>query len=433
MSLVRRILVFLITLEARLALVLHRPRIVAVTGNLGKTSVKDAIFAAVSSRGHVRKSNKSFNSDIGVPLAILGLENPWSNPFLWIWTLVRGFFAACTPLFPSLLILEVGADAPGDIASIATWLHADIAVFTGVPEVPVHIENFGSRERVLTEKRALFLGLRPGGVVVSIDDASAAEVLHDISARRVVYGLSASCNVGGTDREVVYENGKPIGMRAHVRIGEDSFPLVVHGSLGVSRILAALAGVAVAKELGVSIEAALDGLASMSPTPGRMRLLSGVHKSTVIDDSYNSSPAAAIAALDILRDIEREGRRIAVLGDMLELGEHSKRMHRSVGVHAAAACDMLVTVGTRSRDIAASAREGGFPSDSVFEYEAGDPGHVGRAIADMLRPGDVVLIKGSQGMRLERAVFEIIEDKSTAQKLLVRHDPVWRHKPVGRP
>lgn len=163
MRFIRNILVRIITWEARLMLHRLRPSIIAVTGSVGKTTTKDAIFSVLSSRLYIRKSAKSFNSEIGVPLTILGLENPWSDPFLWVGTIVRGLFrAALSQEYPTWLVLEVGADRPGDIRTVAAWLKPHVVVYTGVPEVPVHVEYFGSPEAVFKEKRALAEYLRPG-------------------------------------------------------------------------------------------------------------------------------------------------------------------------------------------------------------------------------------------------------------------------------
>ena len=149
----------------------YKPRIVAVTGSVGKTSTKDAIYAVLASRYHVRRSDKSFNSEIGLPLTILGVPNGWSNPLRWLGNLIDGvsliFFRAS---YPEWLVLEVGADRPNDIRSVAQWLPVEVAVVTRLPEVPVHVEFFDSPEEVVEEKASLISALRPGGTLVLFDD-----------------------------------------------------------------------------------------------------------------------------------------------------------------------------------------------------------------------------------------------------------------------
>lgn len=425
MRFVRAALVFLLTLEARVALAAHHPRIVAVTGNLGKTTTKDAIFAVVSPQFRARKSSKSFNSDIGVPLGILGLDNPWSNPFKWIWTLVCGFFLAILPGFPELLVLEVGADKPGDISSIAKWLQPDIAVFTGVPKIPVHIAYFDSADALMREKTTLFEHMKQNGTIVGNgDNERTSQLRTGFSQRSILYGFRDQ-DVAAANPEVWYEGDEPVGMTAALK---PEGTLRVRSSLGKPPLYAALAALAVASVLGIERAAALRSIEKQEPTPGRMRILKGINASVLIDDSYNSSPAAALSALETLQEV-RGTRKIAVLGDMRELGEKSVEAHREVGARAAKVADLLITVGEESRVLAQAAREAGMPSERIREYGYDSSQEVGRDLATEVHSGDVVLVKGSQNkIRLERCVYEVLADRSQAAELLVRFDPAWRKK-----
>lgn len=425
MKFMRSTLVSLLTFEARLALATHRPKIVAITGNLGKTTTKDAIFAVVSARLNARKSLKSFNSDIGVPLAILGLGNPWSNPLKWLWTLVRGFFSAISPGFPELLVLEVGADKPGDIASIAKWLQPDTAVFTGVPKIPVHIAYFDSADALMREKMSLFEYLRSNGTIVANgDNERSAELLAKFSQRSITYGFGDQ-TVAAADPKMWYDYNEPLGMTALLKTGET---LRVRGVLGKPPLYAALAALAIASELGIERSSALRSIENYQQTPGRMRILKGINGSVIIDDSYNSSPAAALSALKTLKEIRSE-RKIAVLGDMRELGGKSVEAHLEIGAYAANVADLLITVGEESRVLAQAARDAGMPKERIREYGYDSSQEVGQRLAKEVRAGDVVLVKGSQNrIRLERCVYELLPDRSQAARLLVRFDPAWRKK-----
>jgi UDP-N-acetylmuramoyl-tripeptide--D-alanyl-D-alanine ligase len=140
MLIFKNIITAILTLEARAVLWRYKPKVIAVTGSVGKTTTKDAIFAVLSPHVHVRKSQKSFNSEIGVPLTILGLESGWRDPLVWLSNIVQGFLLVIIKSdYPSWLVLEVGADRPGDIKNIARWLRPDIAVITAIPEIPVHV------------------------------------------------------------------------------------------------------------------------------------------------------------------------------------------------------------------------------------------------------------------------------------------------------
>lgn len=425
MPIIRSVLVFLLTLEAKLVLTRHKPKVIAVTGNVGKTTTKDAIYAALKPHVSVERSKKSFNSDIGVPLAILGLENPWSDPFMWIYTLGAGLTRLFGE-FPEWLILEVGADRPGDIRAIAKWLKPLHVVYTGVPKIPVHVEYFGSAEAVFREKRSLAEYMRSGGkLIVNGDDERAHLLKGDYRGAYVSYGFSEDCDFRASHDEVELDGKKPLGMRFRLEHDGSSVPVVLRGALGRPRIFAALAALAVADVLGIDAVSAGASLGEWEPTPGRMRLIEGMHETTIIDDTYNSSPAAVLSALDTLKSLKTRTRKIAILGDMLELGKESKEAHREVGERAAHSAGMLITVGFRSRAIGEAALDAKMPDDKIREYEQGEAARAAAELKLELHKGDIVLIKGSQGMRMEAAVKVLMAHPEQAGALLVRQEEKW--------
>lgn len=429
MHFLKQILVFIITWEARLVLKRYAPRVIAVTGSVGKTTTKDAIYAALADDLHVRKSAKSFNSDVGVPLTILGLENAWSNPLRWMENVLRGVWLLIGPHeYPKWLALEVGADRPGDIRTIAAWLKPDIVVLTGVPEIPVHVEFFSSPEEVLKEKSSLAEHLRPGGkIIINGDDARLRELQVAYRGACITYGLGADNDFCASHDEVLYVDGVPEGVRFRVNHDGSSVPVAVHGALGIPRVYAATAALAVGHVVGLDLVAIAQAIESWVPPPGRVRIVRGVNGSVIIDDTYNSSPSAALAALDTLKGVQAK-RRIAVMGDMLELGKYSADAHRSVGQHAAKCATVLITVGFRSRAMGEAALDAGMRDERVFEYEHTEAERAGRELAPKLKKGDVVLVKGSQSMRMEKTVRALMEDPSQAEALLVRMDPEWQKR-----
>lgn len=424
-KLIRSILVSLLTWEARLVLHRHQPRIIAITGSVGKTTTKDAVYAALAPHLSVAASKKSFNSDIGVPLAILQLENPWSNPVAWIRTLVQGLAHLRGP-YPQWLVLEVGADRPGDIRRIARWLQPHLVIYTGVPKTPAHVEYFASANAVFHEKRTLIEYLRPGGkVFVYADDPRAHELKQSFRAAFISYGFSEDADFRASHDEIDLVDRTPIGLRFRLEREGLSVPVAIQGSLGRPRILAALAALAVAHELGIDAVSASSALSAWEQTPGRMRLIEGAHGSTIIDDTYNSSPVAALAALDTLASIKNRGRKIALLGDMLELGRESAEAHRTVGERAGETVTLLATCGIRARAMAEAALDAGLSGDKVRQYEQSEVTRAAAEIKRELKKGDVVLVKGSQGMRMEFAVKELMAHPEQAAQLLVRQDEEW--------
>ncbi len=424
----RSVVVFILTWEARLVLHRHKPRIIAVTGSVGKTTTKDAIYAALSQTHHIRKSAKSFNSDFGVPLTILGLESGWSDPWKWFVNMIDGAFVIFSNQYPKWLVLEVGADRPGDISSIARWLRPDVSVITGVPDIPVHVEYFNSPGEVLKEKRALADYLKPGGtLILNGDEARMRMLQNSFRGTSVTYGFDERNTYAAVGEQIVYEDAVPVGMSCKVIRKGGSLELMVRGALGRPRIYAALAALAVAETIGADSDAVVRGINAWEPPPGRVRILKGIKGAIIIDDTYNSSPTAVLAALDTLKSVQAK-RRIAVLGDMLELGRYSAEAHKHAGERVAETATMLRTVGFRARAIAESAQDAGMKESKIMQYEMNEAERAGQELKKELKAGDVVLVKGSQSMRMERTVLEIMAEPMRAEELLVRMDPEWKER-----
>lgn len=418
------LIIYALTFEAKCVLRKYRPRIIAVTGSVGKTSTKDAIFTAISGHVHARKSEKSFNSEIGVPLTILGLQNAWSNPFLWFKNLLDGLLLIVFKQeYPEWLVLEVGADRPGDIERVAEWLAPEIVVFTRLPDVPVHVEFFSSPEEVIKEKKFLAHALKAGGtLIVNADD----EKMLDMQVKEgtlLSYGFNPHAQVRGKRDRVWYEKYVPCGMKMQIGYENTDVPYQLCGVLGRHHLYPVLAAFAVARTLGLDTQEVLQKLSEHSTPPGRMKILRGMHGSTIIDDTYNASPIAVAEALTALSLVQVKGKKIVGLGDMLELGQYAKAMHEEAGRHAATVADLLYTVGVRSRAAASAAVKAGMARDCVIALD--DARKLGSILAQTVQEGDIVLIKGSQSIRMERAVAAILDDPSKKKELLVRQDVEW--------
>lgn len=420
------IIVRILSLEARLILRRHAPLVVAVTGSVGKTSMKDAVCTALAARFHVRKSQKSFNSEFGVPLTILGLQNAWTSPLKWIENLLEGAHTLVRRgEYPACLVLEVGVDRPGDMRALR-WLRPHVVVFTRFPDVPVHVEYFASPEAVIEEKRELRRALRPHGtLVVNLDDPNMRDEMVTETQRILSYGYAHGATVRGSNYRVVYERGVPVGFAVTAVCGTSRASVVVRGTLGKHHTYPVLAALTVAYAQGIPFEEAVQALTQYVPPPGRMRILNGVNGSVVLDDTYNASPAAVEAGLQALADLSVSGRRIAVLGDMLELGTYSVEAHRRIGERVAAVASMFIAVGVRMQAAADAARACGVPGLHVELVR--DATEAGVRIRELVRVGDVVVVKGSQSMRMEGVVETLLADP-THTSLLVRQETEWKTK-----
>ncbi len=424
----RFFIVILITIEARLILRKYKPRIVAITGSVGKTSTKDALFTVLRPTFFVRKSEKSFNSDIGIPLTILGAPNGWSNPLAWTRIILDGLKLILYPThYPKLLVLEVGADRPGDIKKIVRFVKPNVVVITHLPDVPAHVEFFDSPESVIAEKGELVRALRPGGIlVVNYDDARARALKAPEGVETITFGFTPDALIRGEDDVILYDGKQPVGMRMRASYKNERVEISVMRALGRQHLYPVLAALAVALSEGVSLENAARTLTLHETPPGRMKIIKGKNNTTLIDDSYNSSPIAAEEALEVMAKLDILGRKIAVLGDMLELGSFSPEEHRRIGELAAKKVHMLFAVGLRSRTMAESARRAGLPKDSVRHFT--DALVAGEALAAELHLGDVVLVKGSQSMRMERVVERAMAEPEHKKELLPRQEKEWQNR-----
>ncbi len=424
------IVVEILTIEARIVLWKYKPSIISVTGSVGKTSTKDAVYAALEDSLYIRKSEKSFNGEIGIPLTVLGCPTGWNNPFKWLKNIFTGLALILLPNhYPKWLVLEVGADHPGDIERISKWLHSDVVIITSLPDIPVHVAHFKSPQEVITEKLYLIKTLKnQGTLILNGDDKNTRELKErypDIYT--LLYGLELHNDVAATHVAIDYDANKvPCGMKFNVEERGSSMPVSFKGRLGPQQVIPIVAAFATARVVGVSPLMVVRSLKKGCGSPGRMRILSGHNDSTIIDDSYNSSPEALRAALTVLKKIETKGKKWAIIGDMRELGNYSKKAHQKAGVYVASIADELVTVGEESLVLATAAREAGMAEEHIHSFGYDESAKAGRFVRKHIQPNDIILGKGSQNhIRIERAVRELLKDVTLAKTVLVRQDDEW--------
>ena len=424
-SLIKPLIVRVLTWEAKLVLARHKPFIIGVTGNLGKTSTKDAIYSVMKGHFAVRRSQKSLNSEFGVPLTILGEKSGWNNPLRWAMILLRGILVPFSKSYPTHLVLEIGADRPGDIKAITEWIKPDITVVTQFGQVPVHIEFFKDRDEVIKEKTYLVEALKEGGLFIwNADDHDAKKMANDSSSRKISFGIHENADVKANNLKVY---GNPIeGTEADIKINHENHHLVLPEAVGKSVVYCALPALACAKELGIDLIVACSALRDAEKTKGRMRLLHGMNNSILIDDTYNASPKATEHGLKTLGEIEAKGFKIAVLGDMLELGEFTRDEHYKIGMEVAKVAHKLYTVGIRARVMAEGALDGGMRDENIMQCDTSLD--AGKELVKVLKEGDLVYMKGSQGMRMERAVKMILAETHDPRKTLVRQEKDWLNR-----
>ncbi len=424
----KKVISYLLRLEAEMVLNKYQPKIVAVAGSVGKTSTKDALVAVLSAEYFVWGSKKSYNSEFGVPLTILGCHSAGNNPLGWMRNILEGVaLIIFNNHYPEWLVLEVGADRPGDIKAIAKWLKLEAVVLTHFPALPVHVEFFSSPLALHEEDFSLTRALKTDGkIVVNADDELMMSLAEGSKYELASYGFNEGSKVRASNEKIMYgeeEKPQPLGLTFKVDVGGGSYPVRLMGSLGRHQIYPALAALAFGLTQNLNIVTMIEALGRHEGPPGRLRLIKGEKETLILDDTYNASPAAVQAALKTLSELATTGRKIFVFGDMLELGTHTIEAHKEVGREAAEVCGVIFLVGLRAKFAAEGAKEKKFTARNIHFYA--DAAAAGKALEKIIGPGDIILIKGSQAMRLEKVVEEIMAEPEKKAILLCRQDREW--------
>lgn len=410
----------------------YQPKVIGLTGSVGKTSTKEAIFKVLSHKFKTGKNIKNYNNEIGLPLSIIGMESAKKNPLVWIWIFIKAMLMVIfkNGNYPEMLVLEMGADKPGDIKYLVDFVKCHVGVVTAIGAA--HLELFGSIEKVAREKQNIISHLKVDDfAILNWDDELVMNMKDKTRAKIMTFGFNEGADVRAMDLDI--SAGPSSDPWIDVQIKGLSFKLKYKGAtipvflpkvLGKHQVYSALAAAAVGISQGMNLSDVTEALRNFNPPAGRMRLIAGIKHTSIIDDSYNSSPMAVQAALKVLKDVQIPGKKYVVLGDMLELGSYTETGHREVGLAAASVADFLVTSGERAKIIARSAIEAGMDQDHVYSFD--DPLSAGKFIQDRIKSGDMVLIKGSQGARMEKLVKEIMAEPEKAKELLVRQTKDWK-------
>jgi UDP-N-acetylmuramoyl-tripeptide--D-alanyl-D-alanine ligase len=344
--------------------------VIGITGTSGKTTTKEMLAAILARTGAGLKSAGNFNNLVGVPLTLFGLR----PDHRWV-------------------VIEMGMSARGEITRLAQIAAPQIGIITNVGAG--HLEKLGGISGVARAKGELFIHLPAGGTaIVNADDPQVSQLPLANGVHRLLFGTAAAAQVRAS---AINSADGMVGFTLHVAGADAAVQLPLPGRHNVHNALAAAAAASV---LEVPLADIAAGLAEFKPCPGRMELVELPGDLLILEDSYNANPLSMRAALDALYDLGRPGRRIAVLGDMLELGEAARDLHFEVGTLVAKRADWLFTLGELAREIAAGAGASGLAAERIIT--ANTVAELHERLRPILQPGDRLLIKGSRGMRMER-------------------------------
>jgi len=348
------------------------PRVIGITGSVGKSTTKEVTAEVLNQRYRTLKNQGNLNNEIGLPLTLLSLD--------------AGHQRA---------ILEMGFYVPGEIAFLCDLAHPQVGVVTNVGTV--HAERAGSQEAIAIGKSELVQALPPspeGVAILNYDDPMVRDMASKTEARILYYGLDSRAEMWADAVEGLGLEGIRFRLHYHGETQYMKVPLI--GRHSVHTVLRA-AAIGIVE--GLTWQEIVNGLRS-GRTQLRLVAVQSSSGALILDDTYNASPQSTFSALNLLNELE--GHKIAVLGDMLELGQYELHGHKMVGVRAAEVVDELITVGERALIIAKTARQTGLPTEAVTEFE--DSEQVIAFLVNRLGKNDVVLVKGSHAMRMDRIV-----------------------------
>ncbi len=404
----------------------YRPKIICVTGSVGKTSTKEAIACALSTSYRIRKTSRNYNNDYGVPISVIGgfeSEEGFLALFtIYIYGLIQWIFRLN---FPEILVLEVGAGKIGEIERITSWLKPDVVVVTNLPDVPSHLGIFGSKEMIIKEKKFLINNMNKEGIlIIDKNEPNSKPFYSDFNGK--IFFYDGKKNIKDSHYQISYkkENSflKPVGFSIQVPTEkEEKITLSFHGFLGTQNVRAITVALIVTKVIGCDLDEAIEGIRNKyKPECGRLRIFEGIKNDvTIIDDSFNSSPIAVENSLITMLSIQitDQQRRIAVLGDMFKLGNQEREIHQETGTKEIPQADILITVGNIS-EIWQKYNANRLKLNKHFKNST----NAAHYIQGIQKPGDIIHFKGGHLTRLEKAVALLT---NCPKKFLVRQEKYY--------
>ena len=397
----------------------YKPEIIAITGSVGKTTTRKAVTCVLEGSYSIRPfEENSYNTEIGLPLSIFGQKVPDYKIF-WLWVLLRCILEIIFSKRYDFLILEMGADKPGDISYFLDFVKPKISIFTRV--TAAHIDSFKTIENIIKEKSKVIKILKEEDLaILNGDDSLILPFAKEAKSKILTYGLSLNNDIYASD---IKFSDKGISCILNIKGKDYEFSPQIFGEHLLYSLLAA---VCVGVNYKISDEEIIRLLNEFKPVRGRMNVIHGIRDTVLIDDSYNANPVSTIKALEALKKIAKK-RKIAVIGTMNELGSYYESGHKEVGEKTKDFADILVTVGDGGKIIADEAIKNDFLKEHI--YIRGTSDEAGDVLKGIIEKGDTILFKGSQNkVMLERAIVKVMKNPRAASSTLVRQSRAWLRK-----
>ena len=427
----RNILQYILKILAIITIWRYRPLIIGVTGSVGKTGAKEAIYSVLNERFNIRRNIKNYNNEIGAPLTVLGSDVSPETTFGGLLGWLKIFSKSLINIiyqrnYPEILVLELGVSKPDDMKYLMSFLPVKIGVFTAIGEFPSHLEFFSGINKLVEEKSLLIKSLPDDGLaVINYDDSLVKQVGSDLSEKikTTYYGFGEGADLRIENYELRVDDIEKGDFGINFKLDyQGSFvPVRLIRVLGKHQVFSAAVAASVGLFFNLNLVDISEALKDYYSLPGRTNLIKGIKQTWIIDDTYNASPLSTESSLEILNELGlkslNQARKIAVLGDMMELGVKTESGHRTVGKKAAEIADLIFTVGSRARFIADEAKQNGFSKDKILEFSKAED--AGLPLQQEMQKADIILIKGSRSMRMEKIIKEIMSEPEKADKLLI--------------
>lgn len=421
----KRILQKILKVLSKAVISKYKPIVIGITGSVGKTSTKEAVFAVLKNKFFVAKNEDNLNNEFGFPVAVLmpgskcRLDDYYTDSkfrtFIFYICIFKNalYLLLIKRKYPELLVFEYSAEKPGDIDYLIKIARPKIGVVTALGEMPVHVEYYSGPQEVAKEKSKLIQALPANGLaVLNHDDWSVFDMKSLALAEVMTFGFDPHASVRASDTNYFIDNGGAgAGLSFKLNFENNVVPFRLSNALGRHQIYAALAAAAVGLHFGMNLVEISQALEKLEFPEHRLKLVKGIRNSLVIDDTYNASPLSTHAALDTLKEFgdkviskTGKGRKIAVLGDMKELGIFTEKAHRLIGNLAGEKAEYLFTVGPAAKFIADSALNQ-LPKENIMSFDSSE--QTGEYLKNFIQEGDVILVKGSRAMEMEKVVEAI--------------------------
>lgn len=398
---------------AKLILWRYQPLVIGVTGSVGKTSTKEAVYTILKSKYRVARNVFNLNTEIGMPLTIIEGINAERNVMLWL----QNFLHALKLLifknkkYPEILVLEMSEDAPGMIKYLTELARPRIGIITFIGSPPVHLEYFKNVNHFIEEISSLPQKLLLNDtLILNIDNDLVLSLKEKTIAKTLTYGFQENANIKISNYKLIPTvDLSKLGMSFRLEYKGSFVPIKIKGVFGKPQVYALAAGAAVGLSLGMNLVEIAEAIKDYQIPQGRTKFIRGIKSSWILDDSYNASPDSVLAALNLLEEVPAK-RKIVALGEMKELGNLSELAHQTIGVAIGEKkIDIFIGVGRQMNLVKEIALEKN-PKIRVFWFENSEQAK--KSIKEIMQKGDLILIKGSRIMEMERITREIKSEKN---------------------